>query len=147
MKPNLLHQPPESEQTFVSLLRDLRDETTTLVRQEIALAKAETMENLKKMGRSAAWMAAGAGLALFALFFILLGVRDLLASALLAAGARPFVAAGLSALIVATATALGGWTLVNRGRKSIQGETLVPEKAIESVKEDKEFIKQKFART
>ena len=33
-----------SDHSLISLIRDLRDEMTTLMRQEIALAKAETAE-------------------------------------------------------------------------------------------------------
>ena len=42
-----------------SLLRDLRDETTTLLRQEVALAKTELKENVSRMGSHAAQIAVG----------------------------------------------------------------------------------------
>ena len=45
--------------SIVGLLQTLRDETTTLLRQEVALAKAEVSENISKTGKHAAALAAG----------------------------------------------------------------------------------------
>ena len=39
-----MNSDPSQPNTLPTLLRDLRDETTTLLRQEVALAKAELKE-------------------------------------------------------------------------------------------------------
>jgi hypothetical protein len=135
------------DQSLIALLRELRDETTTLVHQEIALAKAETTEKLISMGRQVAYIAGGIALGYTAIILLLLGIRDLLAQAFLSAGATAGVASAVSSFIVAALITAAGWALVSHARKALKGETLAPEKTIESVREDKEFIKQKLART
>ena len=136
-----------SDQSLVSLLRELRDETTTLVRQEIALAKAETCEKVTKMARNVGYIAGGAILAYTGLILVLLSMRDFIAAGLISAGLSAAVAAGLASLIVAVIIAVASWALIAKGRAALKNETLVPEKTIESVKEDQQFIKQKLART
>src|SRR4051812_50081398 len=83
------------------LLRDLANDTTRLIRDEIALARAEIQGKVAQAGRGAAMIGAGGVLAIPALVLILAGVAILLAhwmpppgAALLggvvtAAGARP----------------------------------------------------------
>ena len=52
---------PESPHpnSIPGLLRELRDETTTLLRQEVKLAKTELKENVSRMGSHAAHIAIG----------------------------------------------------------------------------------------
>ena len=49
--------------SITDLLKDLRDESSRLVRQEVALAKTELSEKAAKLGRNAGYMGAGSGLA------------------------------------------------------------------------------------
>jgi len=133
-----------SDHSLISLVRELRDETTTLVRQEIALAKAETAEKAARMGRNAAYIGAGIAVAYAGFVILLLALRDLLASALV----RPVgadAAVWLSSLIVAVIIGAVGGALVAKGKKALSQESLTPRKTIESVKEDKQFVKQKLA--
>jgi hypothetical protein len=140
---NGFEEPPEHSLVF--LLRELRDESTTLMRQEIALAKAEMTEKAKIMGRNLAYIAGGAAIAYAAVILLLLGVRDLLAAGLVAAGASPLLATCLSSFVVAIGIGVGAWALINYGRKALAEETLTPEKTIESLREDKEMIKDKLS--
>ena len=115
------------------LMRELSDQTTALVRKEIALAKVELTEKGKKAGM-------GAGM---------FGV-----AALFGAGA---FAAVTACLILALATFLDGWlaalivavvyiaiagVLAMRGKKQVKEATPpVPEQAVDSTKEDLEWVK------
>jgi hypothetical protein len=57
--------------SMVELLKELRDETVTLMRQEVALAKVELSEKAVRYGRNIAYLAIG-GLILYAgLLFLL----------------------------------------------------------------------------
>jgi uncharacterized membrane protein YGL010W len=136
-----------TDHSLVSLLRDLRDETTTLVRQEIALAKAETTEKAAKLSRNAVFIGAGAALAYAGLILLLLGFRDWLANCLSAAGTNPIVAICLSSFIIGVIIGLIGWGLIAKGKKALANEGLTPKKTLESLREDQQFIKQKLART
>ena len=136
-----------SNHSLVGLIRELRDETTTLVRQEIALAKAEASEKAGRLARNAAFIAAGAALGFVALILLLMGVRELLAAGLVNAGMSPDAAAWLSSFIVAIVVGIVSWALIAKGKKALADEGLAPKKTIQSLREDQHFIKQKLART
>jgi uncharacterized membrane protein YqjE len=115
------------------LLKELSDHTTTLVRQEIELAKAELGEKGKKAGLGAS-MFGGAGLfgvfALAALTTCIIVAFD---------SAMPL---WLAALIVGVVYGAIAAVLALRGRNKVQeAGPPVPEQAAESVKEDVQWAK------
>jgi uncharacterized membrane protein YqjE len=115
------------------LLKELSDHTTTLVRQEIELAKAELGEKGKQVGLGAG-MFGGAGLfgvlALAALTTCIIVALD---------SAMPL---WLAALIVAVVYGAIGAVLALQGRNKVQeAGPPVPEQATESVKEDVQWAK------
>jgi uncharacterized membrane protein YqjE len=115
------------------LLRELSDHTTTLVRQEIELAKAELGEKGKKAGLGAG-MFGGAGLfGVFAFAALTTCIIVALDSAM------PL---WLAALIVAVVYGAIAAVLALQGRSKVQeAGPPVPEQATESVKEDVEWAK------
>jgi len=135
------------DHSLVALIRELREELTTLMRQEIALAKAEISEKASRAARNAAFLAAGVVLAGATLIMLLLGVRDLLSAGLINAGTTPQAAAWLSSFIVAILLGIVSWALVIKGKKALTNEGLAPTKTIASLREDRHLIKQKLART
>ena len=115
------------------LLRELSEETSTLVRQEVHLAKAELTATAKQAGKGGALLAGAAvmGLALLGAFtaFLVL-VLDLV------------VAAWLAALIVTALYAVIVTVLALAGRSALRKATPVaPEQTVETVKEDVEWAK------
>ena len=115
------------------LLKDLSEQTTTLVRQEIELAKAEMTAKGKQVG-----MGAGAfgGAGLFGLY----AVGAITACLILALSTA--VAGWLAALIVGVVYAAIAGVLALIGKKKTQaGAPPVPERAISSTKEDVEWAK------
>ena len=115
------------------LLKQLASETTTLVRQELDLAKAEMREKAGKAGPGfGMWGAAGAT--------ALLAAGALTAFLILALdGAMPN---WLAALIVGLAYALIAAVLYVTGKRRVEeAGSPVPEKTIESVKEDVQWAK------
>ena len=115
------------------LLKELSDHTTTLVRQEIELAKAELGEKGKKAGQGAG-MFGGAGLfgvfAFAALTTCIIAALDT---------AMPL---WLAALIVTAVYAGIAGVLALQGRSKVQeAGPPVPEQATESVKEDVQWAK------
>jgi uncharacterized membrane protein YqjE len=115
------------------LLKELSNETTTLVRQEIELAKAELGEKGRKAGLGAG-MFGGAGL--FGVFAF-----GALTTAVIAALDRA-MPLWLAALIVAVAYAATAAVLALQGRSKVrEAGPPVPEQATESVKEDVEWAK------
>jgi uncharacterized membrane protein YqjE len=115
------------------LLKELSNQTTTLVRQEIELAKAELGEKGRKAGLGAG-MFGGAGL--FGVFAF-----GALTTAVIAALDRA-MPLWLAALIVAVAYAATAAVLALQGRSKVrEAGPPVPEQATESVKEDVEWAK------
>jgi uncharacterized membrane protein YqjE len=115
------------------LLKELSESTTTLVRKEIELAKAELGEKGKKAGQGAG-MFGGAGLfAVFAFAALTTCIIVALDSAM---------ELWLAALIVAVVYGAIAGVLALQGRNKVQeAGPPVPEQATESVKEDVEWAK------
>jgi len=121
------------EQPVGELLKQLAGETTTLMRQELELAKAEMREKAGKAGPGfGMWGAAGvvglASLGALTAFFVL--ALD---------GAMPN---WLAALIVAVVYGAIAGVLYGRGKRRVdEAGSPVPEQTIESVKEDVQWAK------
>jgi uncharacterized membrane protein YqjE len=115
------------------LLKELSDQTTTLVKQEIELAKAELEEKGKKAGLGAG-MFGGAGLfGVFALAALTTCIIAVLESPL---------SLWLAALVVAVVYAAVAGVLALQGRNKVkEAGPPVPEQTTESVKEDVQWAK------
>jgi MFS family permease len=123
----------EHETSTADLLKQLSAQTTTLVRQEIELAKVELAEKGKRAGIGAG-MFGGAG----ALGFYAFGA--LTACAILALATA--VSGWLAALIVAVLYGAIAGVLALTGKKQVTAATPpVPEQALDSTKEDVRWVK------
>jgi uncharacterized membrane protein YqjE len=117
------------------LLKRFSQEMSTLVRQEVALAKAEVAQKAKDARTGATLLGAAAGAALIAVASLTAFVILLIAVAL---------PAWAAALIVAAATAAAAALLARHGiRKLAEAAPPVPEQTIETVKEDVEWLKSR----
>jgi uncharacterized membrane protein YqjE len=117
------------------LLKELSSQTTTLVRQELELAKAEMAEKGKQAGLGAG-MFGGAGL--FAVFALAALTTCVIAA--LATGMDVWLAALIVAAVYAGVAAVLG--LVGR-QKTREAIPPAPEQAIESTKEDVQWAKSR----
>lgn len=121
------------QKSTADLLRDLSSELTTLIHQEVALAKTELTEKTKKVGL-------GAGMFGGAAVVGLLAAGALTAAAI--AGLATALSVWLAALIVGgLLLAVAGVLALTGGKELAQGTPPIPEEAIESSKEDVEWLK------
>jgi hypothetical protein len=121
------------DRSLGELFKQLSEETTRLVHQELELAKAELSQKGKQAGAGAG-MFGGAG----ALGLAALGA--LTACFILALNA--VLPAWLAALLVALVYGAIATFLALRGRDKVKQATpLVPEQTVETVKEDVEWAK------
>lgn len=120
------------EQSVGDLLKQLSQETTTLVRKELELAKAEVSEKGKKAGIGAG-MFGGAGVA----GLLALGSLTACLIALLATGMKVWIAA----LIVTVVWATIAGVLALLGRNKVQEATPPVEQTVETIKEDVQWAK------
>jgi len=123
-----LHERPVGE-----LLKELSNQTTALVRQELELAKAEMAEKGKKAGLGAG-MFGGAGL----VGLLALGALTACLIAALATGMDLWLAALIVAVVYA---AIAGALALAGKRKTQEATPPAPEQAIESTKEDVQWAK------
>jgi hypothetical protein len=121
------------DRSLGDLFVGLTDDMSTLMRQEIQLAKAETMQTVSKALRSTGMMVGGGLLAYAGLIVLLIGV------AIVVGELMPY---WLSTLLVGIVTIVVGAILIQSGRSTIQDLTIVPEKTVESIKEDAEWVKE-----
>jgi len=116
------------------LLKQLSQETTTLVKQELDLAKAEMTQKGKHAGAGAGFIGGGA---LFGL-----GMFGAITASLIALLATAIDHVWLAALIVAVVYGAIGGVLALRGKDKIQeAAPASPEQTVETVKEDVEWAR------
>ena len=128
---------------IVGLLKELRDESVTLLAQEANLAKTEISEKAAKFARNGAYLAAGGAVLLIGAAFILLGLSNLLALGLVEIGMSKGGASWLAPLIVGAIVAGIGYAFVQKAIATFRTETVVPEKTVETIKENKEWLESK----
>ena len=120
------------ERSLPELMRELANETTTLVRQEIDLAKVELTERGKTLADGAKMFG---GAALFAV-----GAFLALTAAIIAALALA-LQVWLAALIVAVVYAIVAYLAVQNGNKSLKQSVPLAPQTTRTVKEDIEWAK------
>ena len=121
------------ERTFSDVLQDLLRNLQKLVRSEIRLAKAEMREDATLALSAGVWLGLG-------IFGGIGAAMLLLWSAVFALGlVMPMWAA---TLVISAITAGLACALVVVGRRRLAHVRLGPERAIESIKEDVEWLRQ-----
>ncbi len=114
------------------LFAELSRESSTLVRQEIELAKTELSQKATSLSKDVAYMALGGAVAYVGVIVLAFAVVYLLAE---------FLPIWLAALIVGIVVAAIGYFLVQSGLSRLKRTSLTPERTIETLKEDKEWAK------
>jgi membrane protein len=128
----------QDDQPISDLVRQLSEQTSSLVRKELQLAQLEMTEKGKRA-------AIGAGLFGGAGVTVLFGVGALIAAVILLLATA--LAAWLSALIVAVVLLAAGGIAALIGKKQVQQAVPPePEQAIQSTKRDVAHVKGKAGR-
>ena len=130
--------------SIVDLIKELRDESTTLVRQEIALAKAEMSEKASKAARNAAFLALGGVVTGIAAIFLAATATVAIYLGLVYGLELSHANAGWIAPLI-TALVLGavGIAHILKGKKGLEEAMTAPDRTIDSLKRDREMITEK----
>ena len=121
------------DRSLGELIADLARESSTLVRQEVELAKVELTQKASRTARDIGFLAIGGAVIYAGVLAILAGVIIVLA----AQGMPWWLAAMLVGLVV---VGVGYW-LVQRGLNQLRSHDLAPRQTMDSVKEDARLVK------
>ena len=125
-------QTSSDDRSLGELVAALSRETTTLVRQEVALARVELTHAATEVGKDVGFLAVGGAVAYAGLL------------AIVAAAVLALVQAGvtwwLAALIVGVVVAVIGYLLVRRGLDALKRAHLAPRQTMDTLKDDVDAI-------
>lgn len=123
-----------SDASVGELVGRVATDLSTLMRQELELAKAEVKTEAATAGKAAGMLGAGGVAALYALGFLSLAIVYALSLAM---------DAWIAALIVGLVWAIAAAVLVVVGKNKISQVDPKPERTIKTVKEDVEWAKNR----
>jgi len=112
-------------------LIDVAQDALYLIRQELRLARQETIEKATPAARSAGMIVGGGLLAAFGSAHLSQALVRLL---------ETIMPRWLAALVSGTGLTIGGIVLMRRGGDQLKNLSLVPEKTLNSLREDKTWL-------
>jgi hypothetical protein len=124
-----------SEPSLGQLFGDLTRQLSTLIRQEVDLARTEMTTKVGSTARDGAFVAVG-GLLVYA---AMLGLMATVILGLIDAGMEPWVAALIVSVIVAGA----GGALIVTGRNRLAQADIAPTRTLETLRDDAELLKER----
>jgi divalent metal cation (Fe/Co/Zn/Cd) transporter len=129
----------KTDKSLGALFSDLSRDMVDLVRQEIALARAEMSSKMADIQTALISVAVGAAILLAGLFILLLavvrGVEMLL---------PPELGPWLAPLIVGLVVVVAGYVLLKGGSAKLSADKLMPQKTMDSLKQDKLVAQEKL---
>jgi hypothetical protein len=124
-----------SGRSLSDVLRSIVDNVQDIVRSELRLAKTEIGVELAKAKQAGVLLGTGAACGFFAVLFALLAVVF---------GLGNVVPMWTAALIVAAALGIVGGCMYSAGRKRLRGVHALPERAVETARENIQWAKQQI---
>lgn len=130
--------PPQPRTAYESeslgqLFSDLSSDFSLLIREEMRLAKAETRETISRATNSLVSLVAGGAIAYAGFIVVLIAVAFVLSE---------FMSLWLSTLLVGLVVLIVGAIMVQSGRSALRNLNVVPEKTVETLKDDAEWAKE-----
>jgi len=122
------------DRSLGELFAELARETSTLVRQEVQLARDEVSQQVARVGRNIGALVAG-GAVVYA------GLLAIIAAVILLLGDLG-LSWWLAALLVGVVVAGIGAALVARAITALKQTDLVPHQTVETLREDQEWVKE-----
>lgn len=129
----------KNDKSLGTLFSDLTRETVDLVRQEIALGRAEVSQKISTAQTALTSVAIGAAIVLAGLFIILQAVVNGVEMVL-----PPEMAPWLAPLIVGLVVAIIGYVMLKAGSAKLKPDNLMPHRTMDSLVRDKNVAKEKM---
>ena len=126
---------PMENRPLGDLFSDLASDMSSLVRQEVSLAKLEITQKAKYLGRNVGYLIVGGAIAYAGLLAVIAAIIMLLDRVMPAWGA---------ALLVGAFVALIAWLMIGKAMSALQQTDLTPHETVETLKEDASWMKQQI---
>jgi xanthine/uracil permease len=140
----MINDRPKDDRSLGQLLKELTHETSTLLKQEVNLAKTEMSEKASRVGANLGSLAVGGGVALLGalalLAFAIYGLQALLRQFM-----DPDIAVWLAPLIIGVVLAAIGYSLIKKALETLKRESITPQRTTQSLQENKEWLKEKIS--
>lgn len=134
------------DRSIADLLKELRDESTLLIRQEVLLAKQELSEKASVVGRNSGYLAAGAGIAYAGIILILFAISAAVYGGLVVMGLSHFVSGALAPAIVGVVVAFIAYSMIRKAQNAISEEMAMPVHTEETIEENTRWMKEKVSK-
>jgi len=122
----------KEEKSLGDLFSELATETSTLVRQEVALAQTELTQKATRVGKNVGYLAVGGFVAYAAMLAVLAGIIMVLGLV---------IPVWLSAIIVGLVVGGIGYFLISSALAELRKTDPVPRDTVETIKEDAQWLK------
>ena len=136
----------KEERSLGDLFSELATETSTLVRQEVALAQTELTQKATAVGTNVGFLVAGGAVGYTALLVILaavvIGLTQLISSL---SGWQILTSAWVAAAIVGLVVGIVAYVLVTSALAKLKNTELTPRQTVETLKEDAEWLKDQVS--
>jgi uncharacterized membrane protein YqjE len=126
---------PQTQRSVSQVLQDIVGNLQQIIRDEFRLARVEIKEKVERAKQPAAILASGAVIGLYSIGFLLLALVYALSIVM-----RPW----LAALLVGGGLAIAAAILVASGRNALKQVDPVPEKTVQTVKENVQWAKEQI---
>ncbi len=126
----------KDERSLGDLFSELASETSTLVRQEVALAQTELTQKATKVGKNVGFLVVGGAVGYAALLSVIAAVIIGLAN---------FIPAWASALVVGVAVGIVAYLLISSALAALKKTDLTPRETVETLKEDAQWLKNQVS--
>ena len=123
------------ERSIGDLFSELAGETSTLIRQEVALAQAEMTQKAVKAGKDVGFLAVGG-------IIVYVGFLAIVAAIIIALA--HFIPLWLSCLLIGIIIGVIGAIMVFTGYNDLKKIDPVPEQTVETIKEDAKWLKEQI---
>jgi hypothetical protein len=126
----------KSEQSLGDLFSELANETSTLVRQEVALAQTEITQKAVKAGKDVGFLAMGGAVGYAALLAFMAGLIAILAY---------IMPVWLAAFIVAVIAGGAAYFMAMPALAELRKMDPTPRETVETLKEDAQWLKRQVS--
>ena len=123
------------EKSLGDLFTELASETSTLVRQEVALAQTEMAHKATRVGKHVGYLVVGGAVAYAALLAIIAGIIIVLGMAI------PLWA---SALLVGAVIGIVAFFMISSAAAELRKTDPMPRQTVETIKEDAKWLKKEL---